>query len=211
MPRPRKFAEADVIASAQTTFTALGYAGTTIDDLVQATGLGKQSLYNSFGGKHALFLRALSAGAADAVAAVDEALAGPASTPLEKIKAQMLRLAITLSAEDRSGSLVTKAAVELAERDNEVAASSLQAFTELGAVYRRCIVDAQECGEVDASADADALASFFVALTRGMEVLGSAGVGRAELTRIAVTSLDVLPLTRPRQNHPATQSGGALP
>jgi hypothetical protein len=31
-------------------------------------------------------------------------------------------------------------------------------------------------------------------LTRGMEVLGNAGVNRAELTRIALTSLNVFPV-----------------
>ena len=49
MARPRKFVEDDVIAAAGEVFAVKGYAGTTLDDLVAATGLGKQSLYNSFG------------------------------------------------------------------------------------------------------------------------------------------------------------------
>ncbi|HEX9226659.1 MAG TPA: hypothetical protein VF885_08375 [Arthrobacter sp.] len=36
----------------------------------------------------------------------------------------------------------------------------------------------------------DALASFFLALTRGMEVIGKAGIDRPELTSIAMTALD---------------------
>ncbi len=193
MGRPRKFLEDDVIASASETFSVNGYSGTTLEDLVAATGLGKQSLYNAFGGKRELFLRALTSETDDAVAAVDEALAHGSDTPLARIRAHLLKLAITLSDEAAPGSLFTKATVELADHDSEVAASALNAFAELEKIYRACIVEAQDAGEVAADADAGALASFFLALTRGMEVLGHAGVSRAGLTSIALTSLAVLP------------------
>lgn len=195
MGRPRKFQEQDVIASAGEAFSLGGYGGTTLDDLVTATGLGKQSLYNTFGGKRELFLRALTSEVEDAVAAVDEALTTGAATPLERIQAYLLKLAITLSDDNRHGSLFTKATVELADRDPEVAQSALHAFRDLERIYRDCIIDAQKADEIDPTADADALAGFFLALTRGMEVLGNAGVSRAELTRVVLTSLNVLPVS----------------
>lgn len=200
MGRPRKFLESDVIASASHTFSLNGYGGTTLDDLVTATGLGKQSLYNAFGGKRELFLRALTAETDDAIAAVDEALGHGSATPLERIKGHLLKLAITLSDETAGGSLFTKATVELAERDSEVAESALEAFTKMKEIYRLCIVDAQQAGEVAPSADAAALATFFLTLTRGMEVLGNAGVGRTELTSVALTSLAVLPAVTPPEH-----------
>ncbi len=194
MGRPRKFQEHDVIASAGEAFSAGGYGGTTLDDLLTATGLGKQSLYNSFGGKRELFLRALTSETEEAVAAVDEALTTGDATPMERIQAYLLKLAITLSDRDRHGSLFTKATVELADRDPEVAECTLHAFRELERIYRDCIIAAQQSGEIDSAADADALAGFFLALTRGMEVLGNAGVSRAELTNVVLTSLKVLPV-----------------
>jgi AcrR family transcriptional regulator len=192
MGRPRKFLESDVIASAGEAFSVNGYGGTTLEDLVTATGLGKQSLYNAFGGKRELFLRALTSDTTDAVAAVDEALAQGAGTPLESIRAHLLKLAITFSDGQARGSLFTKATVELADRDGDVARSALEAFGNLEQIYSACIVDAQGAGEIDAAADPAALAVFFVALTRGMEVLGNAGVSRAELTTVALTSLRVM-------------------
>ncbi|SEP47304.1 TetR/AcrR family transcriptional regulator [Amycolatopsis saalfeldensis] len=194
MARPRKFAEDAVVASAGETFARNGYGGTTIDDLTKATGLGKQSLYNAFGGKRGLFMKALLASTADAIEAVDEALSGPDSTPLERIKAQMLKVAIVLGDDDRQGSLFTKATVELGHRDTDVAASALDGFTRLEGIYRHCIIDAQRSGEIASDADPRALAAYFVAVTRGMEVVATAGVGRAELTAIATTSLAALPL-----------------
>lgn len=193
MARPRKFDEDQVIASAGEVFAHNGYGGTTLDDLMKATGLGKQSLYNAFGGKRELFLKALSASANDAVAAVDQALGGPDSTPLERIRAQMLKVAFALTQEKRQDSLFTKAVVELGHRDTDVATSALEGFTRLEAIYCNCIIDAQDSGEINASADPHTLAAYFVAVTRGMEVLANAGVGRPELTAIATTSLDALP------------------
>jgi TetR/AcrR family transcriptional repressor of nem operon len=195
MARPRKFVERDVIESAGATFAANGYAGTTIDDLARATGLGKQSLYNSFGGKRELFLRALSARTADAIAAVDEALEGPTSTPLERIRAQMLKLAIALSSDEPHDLLVTRATLEMADGDAEVAGAAMEVFKGQQKIYRQCIVDAQRSGEIDPDADATALAAFFVAVSRGMEVVGRAGVPRAKLTAIALTSLRAIPVT----------------
>lgn len=55
MARPRSFDEVDVLAKARNLFAAQGYNGTSIDDLVRATGLLRGSLYKAFGSKRNLF------------------------------------------------------------------------------------------------------------------------------------------------------------
>ncbi|MEL6385022.1 MAG: TetR/AcrR family transcriptional regulator [Cyanobacteria bacterium J06626_18] len=59
MARPKQFDEADVRKSVLQMFLRNGYASTSLSDLEEATGLGRRSLYNSFGDKHTVFLRAL--------------------------------------------------------------------------------------------------------------------------------------------------------
>ncbi|WP_307812314.1 TetR/AcrR family transcriptional regulator [Lacisediminihabitans changchengi] len=191
------------MASAGVTFTAKGYSGTTLDDLVAATGLGKQSTYNSFGGKHALFLRALSLHAGEAIAELERALTTDAASPFERVKGQLLKLAIALSDGDAASDLFIKATIEMADSDSAVAESAHNTISRMSGVYRDCIEDAQACGEVSVEADATALANYFVAVTRGTEVVGSAGADRATLTAIALTSLGAIPgsATRPRR-HP---------
>jgi TetR/AcrR family transcriptional repressor of nem operon len=61
MGRKRTFIEADVVARCAAAFRATGYEGTSIDDLVAATGLHRGSLYSAFGSKRGLFLVALRA------------------------------------------------------------------------------------------------------------------------------------------------------
>ena len=60
MARPREFDEAEALDRAMLVFWRQGFSGTSIADLVEATGLQRQSLYNAFG---------------DALRALDEAIA----------------------------------------------------------------------------------------------------------------------------------------
>ncbi len=55
MARPREFDEGEVLNRALATFWEHGYEGTSIDDLVAATGLGRASLYGALGDKEQIF------------------------------------------------------------------------------------------------------------------------------------------------------------
>ena len=59
MARPRNFIEEDVIDRAAEVFGRLGYTACSIDDLVEATGLQRGSLYKAFGSKRGLFEKVL--------------------------------------------------------------------------------------------------------------------------------------------------------
>ena len=60
MGRRRTFIESEAIASATAVFAKRGFAGTSVDDLVRATGVNRASLYGVFGSKDGLFQRCLS-------------------------------------------------------------------------------------------------------------------------------------------------------
>src|SRR4051794_10703691 len=60
MARPREFDESEVIDAAERVFWTRGYDDTSMSDLLDATGIGRASLYSSFGGKDELLLRVLA-------------------------------------------------------------------------------------------------------------------------------------------------------
>lgn len=192
MPRPRKFVESDVVSSASEVFATHGLAAATLDDLVRATGLGKQSLYNAFGGKRELFFRALSEDRDEATRAVLEALAHHGASPLERIRAHMLTMAIDFSSGDRPMSLTARALVESTGEGDSLSTAAKAGIEELAEVYAHCLEDARRAGEIPADANVQSLAVYFVATTRGMELLGRAGVGRSVLTAVALEALRVL-------------------
>lgn len=59
MGRPRQFDESSAVAAAAAVFRQRGYAATSVDHLVEATGVHRASLYGTFGSKHGLFVRVL--------------------------------------------------------------------------------------------------------------------------------------------------------
>ncbi|MGW3459520.1 TetR/AcrR family transcriptional regulator [Streptomyces olivaceoviridis] len=59
MGRPRAFDADQAASTAAVLFAAHGYEGTSVDDLVAATGIHRGSLYKVFGSKRGLHLTAL--------------------------------------------------------------------------------------------------------------------------------------------------------
>lgn len=206
MPRPRMFDEAEVVDRARRTFAESGFAGTSLDDLLASTGLARQSLYNAFGGKKELFMRAFLSDTTEAVGAVESIRHG-ADAPIVRIRAQLVRTAVEHGAAQAPPSLFLRTAVELLSSDTEVAATVAAAFDSIRAHYAACIVEAQQAGEIDADADADALGTYFCAVIEGMTTLGGAGVSRATLLQIGLTSLAAVPVTELGREHLGTDEG----
>ena len=59
MPRKRNFDVDEAVQATMEVFWSNGYQGTSIDDLTEATGVKRQSLYNALGEKKTMFTKAL--------------------------------------------------------------------------------------------------------------------------------------------------------
>jgi AcrR family transcriptional regulator len=81
--RPRKFDEAVVLGAALERFRTHGFAATSLDDLAEATGVNRPSLYAAFGDKKALYLAALAQIKASVERRFDALIA--ADYPMEKM------------------------------------------------------------------------------------------------------------------------------
>jgi AcrR family transcriptional regulator len=90
--RPRGFDSGEVLGAATERFRTRGYAGTSLDDLVDATGLQRPSLYAAFGDKRALYLATLDRTIERAGRAFDQLIA--ADLPLKQSLKVMFRAVI---------------------------------------------------------------------------------------------------------------------
>jgi TetR/AcrR family transcriptional repressor of nem operon len=207
MARPRTFDEDTVLGAARSQFGATGYAGTSVDDILSATGLGKGSLYGAFGSKHDLFVRVFDDYCAESISGVRRDLEGSPTGAFDRLRSHLLGYAAAVgTGRDYAGCLLAKGTAELATDDEVVGARALQTFDEYERLLARCIENAQREGEIDEDADPVRLAALLLALLRGMEALGKAGRDEGALRLIAEAGLELLPRAKKRASQPAPRS-----
>lgn len=193
MARPREFDEQRVLATAREEFWSTGYAGTSMDAVSAATGLGKGSLYGAFGGKRELFHRVFDDYCTAAVSSVAAQLDGGDEGALDRLTACLLDHARSSARPGHRACLLAKGAAELAERDPVVSVRSQQAFEALRLVFAGALEAGQRAGDLERDADVPRLAGLLLAVHRGIEALAEAGLDEETLSGIAQTALDGLP------------------
>lgn len=193
MARPREYHPGTVLDRAVEAFWTHGYAGTSIDDLVTATGLHRGSLYAAFGDKRGLFLAALDRYAATVVPRWLAVLRRP-GPPLDGVRG-FLAMVTEYAAADarRRGCLLANAAVELAPHDAEVSRRIGAHLGRIEDALAETLGRARTAGEIAPAAEPRALARFLLCAVEGLLVLGKLAPGRAALGDMADLALDALP------------------
>lgn len=177
--RPRGFDAGEVLGAAAERFRTRGYAGTSLDDLVDATGLQRPSLYAAFGDKRALYLATLERTIERAGRAFDQLLA--ADLPLEQSLKVMFRAVIDgfLTGETGpSGCIMVSTSATSAVDDAEIRAR-LAAFVKLedGKIEQLLVAR----GDPHAAAHA----RMATAVIHSLSVRARAGASRDELEVLA--------------------------
>src|SRR5258708_30289830 len=85
MARPKEFDQERALHRAISVFSQKGFAATSTDALMRAMEVGRQSMYDTFGDKRALFLKALEVYVSESVRAINVELRTPGS-PLAAIR-----------------------------------------------------------------------------------------------------------------------------
>jgi TetR/AcrR family transcriptional regulator, transcriptional repressor for nem operon len=194
MARPRGFDETTVLERARDRFRSTGFAGTSIDEVAAATGLGKGSLYGAFGDKRQLYLRVFDRYCTEITEATKRSLSGPDDGAYARLRAHVLAVAeATADDTQHLGCLLANGTAELAGQDLAVIDRARRAFEALEVALVRCIRQAQRHGDIDPAADARRHGRLLLAVLRGIEALGKAGTNEKSLRSIAQAALDTLP------------------
>jgi TetR/AcrR family transcriptional regulator, transcriptional repressor for nem operon len=191
--RPRAFDEQSVLNAARDQFWTTGYAGTSMDAIAAATGLGKGSLYGAFGGKRELFHRVFDDHCNATIGLVNRQLSGDDEQAFKRLTAYLLGHATACAERRQHGCLVAKATAELTEHDEVVSARSLATFQNVQLALTADLEACQRNGDIDPAADAQQLAGLLLTVHRGIEALGKAGIDESTLRGITETALTHLP------------------
>jgi TetR/AcrR family transcriptional repressor of nem operon len=190
MARPREFDESEVLDRALATFWEHGYEGTSIDDLVAATGLGRASLYGAFGDKERIFARAVER----YCERVDDALQAEDGDPSARAALERLLRALVLSSVPKSGPrgcflLSTAVGGDAPPAAREAYAEHL---TRLERVLTGLVRRGQKSGEFTRAADEEAIARMLAVLVQGIAAGARAGRSKAQLEAAIDTAMQLV-------------------
>ena len=184
MARPKAFDRDEVLEAAKAVFWAKGYEAASTDDLLRAMGISRQSLYDTYGGKRALYLEAMARYQADSVATRIATLRGPAS-PLAGLSDFLTSVAAETPELRALGCMGVNAICEFGQADPDLTATSTAGAGRLQAALEGVLREAQARGEVDPDLDAGAAGRFLQATLIGLKVHAKGGASPEALREIA--------------------------
>ncbi|QTT80521.1 TetR/AcrR family transcriptional regulator [Pseudomonas chlororaphis] len=168
--RAKEFEPDEVADSAMQVFWQRGYAATSIQDLVEGTGLSRSSLYNAFESKNGLYQQALRRYHQLTQANVD--LLSQSEPAAALVRQLLMRIVEDEMGDPRQrGCLVANATLELAAQDPAVAALVSQNFLRLENALEQLLIRGQQEGTLAPDKKPRALARFIVNTIQGMRVV----------------------------------------
>jgi TetR/AcrR family transcriptional regulator, copper-responsive repressor len=184
--RPRAYDPDEALVQARDAFWDGGYTGTSLDDLSNATGMNRPSLYGAFGDKRALYLETLGRYRELGREAMKEALSY--EVPLAEALRRVFARAISLYLAGRQGArgcfLIGTAATE-SVRDAKIRSVFAAGLHELDDQLEARLRHALEQGEIVSDIDPAALARVVCGVMNSLALRARAGDSRAVLEATA--------------------------
>ena len=163
--RPRKFEEDRVLETVMGLFWEKGYEGTSLKDLCSVTGLHKGSLYQAFGDKHQLFLKALGYYMDQSFKDV-AASAYLYDSPMANLRSLLDE--ITAKCIEGDGCMIVNSLVEMAPHDPEVKQMIDQSYAMKQRFLTDLIDKAKRAGEITIKQEPERLAAVLMVTLAGL-------------------------------------------
>lgn len=188
--RTKAFNHDEIVDAAMQVFWQLGYSATSIQDLVDATGLSRSSLYNAFENKHGLYAQALRR--YHELTARNITLLQEPGPVKELVRRLLMRIVNDeLDGSAQRGCLAANAALELAGPDDSITELLAGNFLRLEKALEQALLRGQAEGEIASQKNPRALARFIVNTIQGLRVLSKGSARHQRRQRL----LDVLDIT----------------
>ncbi len=171
MPRKPATDQDEIIDRAMNLFWQRGYKKTSVEDLIQAAGVNRFNLYESFGGKHGLYLKALDKYRDDVflqrMNKIDEYENG-----LDGIREYFEKLEeFLLDSKGNFTCLMMNSQIELVPKDKKVTKKVSFYFEKMEETFKKALSRAMEAGEIPVETNIDDMAKFLTGSAQGMCVV----------------------------------------
>jgi TetR/AcrR family transcriptional repressor of nem operon len=159
------------LSKAMEVFWARGYEAASLCELLKHMEIGKKSMYDTFGNKRSLFLKALEYYAQTEIKAMRERLLAPGS-PRANLEALLVDLQHRHGIPTSKGCMLGTNIADF-DTDDEQIASVLRGYlTAVEDAYYKTVRNAQDAGELNKSVNPRDLARMLLCMTQGMALIG---------------------------------------
>ena len=190
--RPREFDTAVVLESASQVFRSHGYHATSIDDLCDATGLLRGSLYGVFGDKHGIMLAALDHYIEGAVARLAERLSAPVA-PEEALRNALLHAArISTTLASQRGCFITNTTLEMQPDDTAISQRVASCQRRLTTLLAASVIRGQASRAFKSTFDEKAAGQFLFCVMQGLRVMSRVQHDEKEIDAIVDIAMGAL-------------------
>ena len=191
MARSKEFDRDAALAGALEVFWTKGYEGASTDDLLKGMKIGRQSMYDTFGDKQALFLESLRCyHKLDNKNFFDHL--GDNPSPLDVLHGFLAIFTRRSAEENARGCMGINATTTLGSAQPEVTALARGTATSVQTMLAGLVEAAKERGDLSNSVNATAAAGFLYATLQGLTVRAQAGASRDELAAVADFAIKAL-------------------
>jgi TetR/AcrR family transcriptional repressor of nem operon len=190
MARPKEFDRDAVLDRAMDLFWERGFEATSVGDLVDRLGIGRQSLYDTFGDKRALYLAALDRYRERFGVLVPDALAK--DLPVRRLIRELLQGAIDASLASGRSCMLIDAAAERCPHDAEVKRRFCGNAARIEEAFAARLEESRRRGEIAAHHDPRALALYFVNALNGLQIMAKSTGDRRALEQVADVTVSIL-------------------
>src|SRR5258708_31622269 len=203
MARPKEFDQEKALRKAIRLFSQQGFAATSTDDLMRVMEVARQSMYDTFGDKRALFLKALELYVTESVHAINVELERPGSA-LAAVQNALVTFAQRKDLSSAEGCMGLNAISEFGQRDAGVTRITRNAGRRQRQTLMRVLTRAKKQREIRSDADLDSMADFFESTLAGIRMAAKAGKSRHALRNIAAFCVKSVPGIRSPNNSRVT-------
>jgi len=189
MVRTRTFDPSAALSAAVDLFASKGYADTSMEDIVKATGVSRYGIYGTFGNKRELFEQALERFAEGMGKQSFLRLLEPDASLDHIRKIFDERIADMCCSEEHKGCLFIHTAMQLAPEDDELRDVLKKFMKRMSKAFTIGLESARARGEVRADLDSVAAGESLTSTMFGLAVLGRTGFGNEALNSIVNSTL----------------------
>ncbi len=193
MGRPRSFSENAALNAAMRVFWEKGYEGTSLDDLTQAMGINRSSLYATFGDKETLFGLVMDRYAAGPLAFLSRSLKQPtARAVVEALLGATVKF--LADANHPRGCLTLQGGLACGA-GRETVKQALIDWRKTGLAHiEKRMRQAQDEGDLPQDVDPKDFARYVSIVMNGLGVQAANGATRTEMNRAVNLALRSMPL-----------------